>query len=451
MNLTQEYIDTVRRNRERTVVLARLTFFVVTAVMLMLAIALIVNAFGARHTLRLEAGEELPTAEEISGKKNADFDFGEEEIDFSEVGDYTFHIIYGNSKRMKIKVKVRDTEAPKGNINRLYLHNGSSAMPKAEDFFDEISEASDYTASFKNVPTLSGNGDYPITVVLADEHGNKREYETVLSVINDTEAPRILWDSKTVVGYIGEGISYKNAVTVTDNCFGVKLEWDSSGVDMTKEGNYTVSYRATDAAGNKVSAIIPVVIYSMQITDDKLNARIGELASQLGMSKSLSKEELCRLIYGYVNDPTATASTANFTYVGHSNDKSRADWRREAWLTLDNGQGDCYSYFALSKAFFEYFGIENKDIERTKGLTSDTHFWSMVKVDGGWYFFDATRYAGKFTLGGDNGCLLTYAQLKAYKLSAASAQRYGDNYYAFDEASYPTAATKIINDKFTWK
>ena len=109
-------------------------------------------------------------------------------------------------------------------------------------------------------------------------------------------------------------------------------------------------------------------------------------------------------------------------------------------------------YFALAKAFFEYFEIENKDIERSAGLTSDTHFWNMVNIGTSakprWYFFDATRYAGKFTVGGDNGCLLTEAQLEGYK---ASNSKYDGVYYAFDSAAYPKAETEIINDKYSFK
>ena len=96
--------------------------------------------------------------------------------------------------------------------------------------------------------------------------------------------------------------------------------------------------------------------------------------------------------------------------------------------------------------------IENLDIERSKGLTSDTHFWNMVNIgtteNPRWYFFDATRYAGRFTVGGDNGCLLTLSQLEGYK---ASNSKYDGVYYTFDEDKYPAAQTEIINDKYSFK
>ena len=253
------------------------------------------------------------------------------------------------------------------------------------------------------------------------------------------------------MGYVGEGIAYRSGVEVRDNCFGATFEVDDSKVDTKTEGVYPVTYIATDAAGNTKSAVISIYIHKNRITEQMLNERIAKIASEQGMSKNLSKEELCKRIYKYVNDPGASASAARFEYIGFSNDTSRTDWRSEAYMTLQNGAGDCYSYFALAKAFFEYFDIENKDIQRSSGLTSDTHYWNMVNIgteaNPRWYFFDATRYAGKFTVGGNNGCLLTQAQLDGYK---ASNSAYDGVYYAYDKAAYPKPQTNIINGNYNF-
>ena len=91
------------------------------------------------------------------------------------------------------------------------------------------------------------------------------------------------------------------------------------------------------------------------------------------------------------------------------------------------------------------------DVKRTEGLTPDTHYWNMVNIgteaNPRWYFFDATRYAGKFTVGGDNGCLLTQAQLDGY---APSNSAYNGVYYAYDKAEYPTPQTEIINKNYNF-
>ena len=447
MNTTQSqsYLDTVDHNKKRVISLIKYTLIPIAIIFVLLAVALLVELIGVPKTVTLEAGEELPSAVKVSGKKDARY-LDEENIDVSEVGEYDVVVEYGKKNSMKIRFKVEDTTAPIGTVKALSAHHAASRLPSAEDFFSEISDASDYVAKFKEAPSISGVGDYPIEIILEDAYGNKSAHKATLSVINDTEPP-VIYPAE-VEGYVGEGIAYSSAVTVEDNCFGVELTVDDSKVNLEAAGHYIVTYVATDAAGNRVEAMVPVVIYEK----DQLSSLIASIAAEQKMTKDLSKEELCKLIYKYINDPKATADTARFKYVGHSNDKTRSNWRNEAQLTIKNGQGDCYSYFALAKAFFEYFEIENLDIERSKGLTSDTHFWNMVNIgsaaDPSWYFFDATRYAGKFTVGGDNGCLLTKAQLDAYK---ASNSRYDGVYYAFDQSKYPKPQTAIINKDYNFK
>ncbi len=450
MDVNRSYTAEVAERRKKVLTFIKYTLIPVAAFMLIIAVSMVIDLIGIPRVIKLEAGEELPSAAIYSGYSDARYAYDDSAIDVTKVGEYKISLIYDGDKVMKLKIKVTDTKAPVGAVKGLYIHNGANVSPQPKDFFEEIYDASDYEAKFASVPELSGLGSYPVKISLKDAYDNEKIYETTLNVIVDTQNPTIV-APKQVVGYVGEGIAYRAGVEVNDDCFGVTLSVDDSKVDMTKEGTYVVTYIATDAAGNKVEAIIPVIIHKTHVSADMLNERISKIAKEQGMTKSLTKEELCKKIYEYVNSPGMSASAARYQYVGHSNDKTRTDWRNEAYLTIQNGQGDCYSYFALSKAFFEYFGIESRDVERTKGLTSDTHFWSMVNIGTAanprWYFFDATRYAGKFTLGGNNGCLMTAAQLESYVPSSSG---YGDNYYKFDSASYPKAETEIINENYSF-
>lgn len=452
MDTRKAFAEDINNRIKKTVLLLKCTVAVAAVVMTALAVTLIFDLFVGR-VIEIEAGEPLPSAASFSGHTDAVYVYDETEIDITKVGEYEIAIKYGeNSKSlMKVILKVKDTTAPIGAIKALSLHNGASVRPEAKDFFEQIVEYSEYTASFAGSVNIGGLGTYNIDILLEDEYGNKKTYNTTLSVIVDTEPPTLSLP-EYLVGYVGEGIAYRNGVEVRDNCFGVTLTVDDSKVDTTKEGTYPVTYIATDAAGNTKSAVISIYIHKNRITEEVLNERIANIASEQGMSKSMSKEELCKRIYKYINDPSASPDAARFEYTGFSNDRTRSDWRYEAYMTLQNGQGDCYSYFALAKAFFEYFGIENKDIERTQGLTpGETHFWNMVNIgtdSDRWYFFDATRYAGKFTVGGNNGCLLTYNQLKSYE-----PREWGfsaDKYYAFDKAAYPTPQTDIINENYNF-
>ena len=452
MNVNDRYTDLISKRKKKLLILIKLTLIPIAVAFLLLSVVLVADMVGLNNKkITIEAGESLPSAASVSGQSDAKYYYDDSVIDVTKAGEYKITIAYGKDKYMSVKLTVVDTTAPVGEVKALSLHHSATKIPAATDFFGEIYDASAYEARFVDSPNINGIGEYAIKILLADEHGNEKLHTTTLSVINDTEAPKIYAPQK-IVGYVGEGIAFRADVTVVDNCFGATLTVDDSKVDKDKAGEYLVSYIATDAAGNKSEALVILVMHDKRVSAEELNAVIAEIAKNQGMSKSLSKEELCKRIYAYVNDPEASASGARYQYVGFSNDPSRSDWRKEAYLTIQNGQGDCYSYFALSKAFFEYFEIENLDIERSAGLTSDTHFWNMVNIGTSqkprWYFFDATRYAGKFTVGGDNGCLLTKAQLDGYK---ASNSKYDGVYYAFDEAKYPAAETNIINDKYSFK
>ena len=448
MDTKNAFAEHINDRIKKTVLLIKCTVAVAAVVMTALAVTLIVDLFGGK-VIELEAGESLPSAAELCGESDAAYVYDDTEIDITKVGEYKIAIKYG-SKTMKVKLKVKDTKAPLGAVKALYLHDGSSARPEAKDFFEEIIEYSEYTASFSGSVSIGGLGSYNVAILLRDEHGNERKYETTLSVIVDTEPPRLELP-ESIVGYVGEGIAYRSGVVVRDNCFGATFEVDDSKVNTKVAGIYPVTYTAIDAAGNKISKVISAYIHEKHVTQEELNGIIEKIARAQGMSKSMSKEELCKRIYEYVNHPSASASAARFEYIGFSNDSTRSDWRYEAYLTIKNGAGDCYSYFAVAKAFFEYFGIENRDIQRKKGLTSDTHYWNMVNIgteaNPRWYFFDATRYAGRFTVGGDNGCLLTQAQLDGYK---ASNSAYDGVYYAFDKSAYPTPQTEIINKNYNF-
>ena len=66
---------------------------------------------------------------------------------------------------------------------------------------------------------------------------------------------------KDITAYIGETVSYKKDVTVTDNMDqNPTLDIDNSKVNLNKAGTYEVVYTATDSAGNTSSASSKITI-----------------------------------------------------------------------------------------------------------------------------------------------------------------------------------------------
>lgn len=282
----------------------------------------------------------------------------------------------------------------------------------------------------------------------------------------DTQKPVIKGpEGNVAVAYIGETISYKSFVTVTDNAGTPELSVDNSAVKPDTEGSYPVKYTATDAAGNKTTYTLTLVVRKGDYSYDKLMALVAAKASELGMSKDMSKTELVRKIYDFVNDPGASSGNdANIYFSDHSNTPTqqdgiralwKVDWIEEASRTLEmtRMKGDCYTYYSVSKAFFEYFGIENLGIKRSeKSNVAGTHFWSLVNVgtesNPQWYYYDATRLAGTFqTGGGNNGCLMTEEKMNSYKGSHGETQFYLVDKQAWEadmNRKFPTIATEPI-------
>lgn len=419
--------------------------------MVALIVTLIIDITALSIKYTLEAGEELPSAAKLSGRSGAVYDFGDNGEEFNIPGEYKIYIIDG-SRRITVKLTVVDTEAPVAEVLALKV-NQNGPFPEAIDFFKNITDASEVEAKFKNeVNPTELDKPYAVSIELSDIYGNKRTYDTTITKTIDKEAPKITLPRK-IAGYLGEAIAYRKDIVVTDNCFGeVDIIVDDSAVDTSKAGSYKVKYTVTDKAGNFSTAETVLVINAHKYTYEQLiKDKIAPLATSLGLKSSLSKEELCKRIYGYVNSPNAQNDADKNIVLLSDSHTSHSDWITEAYLTLEAGSGDCFSYFAVSKAFFEYLGIQNLDIQRTEGVVvngSNTHFWHMVNIGTEkaprWYYFDGTRLGGEFTEGG-SGCLFTKSQLDSYRTSGGSSK-----FYSFDPSQYPAADTTAINKNYTW-
>ncbi len=282
----------------------------------------------------------------------------------------------------------------------------------------------------------------------------------VVDVLNDSGAfaptpsntPSLIEpvDGKTVKVRQNGTISYKSLVTYPD---GYELDWNSENVDLTTPGKYTVTYTLMQNGKTVETMRLTVVVEAYDASMDELMSLIEKKATALGITKQMTKVEQVRKIYEFVNSPGKGKNDANIYFNDQSNTGSdRSDWNtdkkwiQEATLTLQNMKGDCYSYYAVSKAFFAYFGIENVGVQRSASSNeSGTHFWSIVNVgtqsEPQWYYYDSTRLAGKFSDGTNNACLITQEKLNSYKTSAG-----GTQFYKMDSSGkYPTVSTKPLS------
>ena len=215
------------------------------------------------------------------------------EIDMNHVGEHEIKLNAKGKERTSTLI-VTDTVAPKGEAQSEPVTIDVDGEIDASEVMSSIDDATDVECTFKEEPDLSEEGTVPVTVVLTDEGGNTAEVEARLNVIEDTEAP-VIDGVAPLTSFLGDPISYKSEITVTDNCDrGVELEVDNSEVNLDEAGTYTVRYSATDRAGNTAQAETTITIQEKPenyVEPEEVYALADEVLSEITTDDMTLKRE----------------------------------------------------------------------------------------------------------------------------------------------------------------
>jgi hypothetical protein len=366
------------------------------------------------ETVTAEAGTKTPDISKFIKDKDVQGTFITDlsTINMNVPSVYKIQIQIGK-KAYTSNLEVKDTVAPTAEVVNQEIW--AKEEKNAEAFVKDIVDATAVKVSFKEQPDFSKGGAYEVLVMLEDSSGNKSELKASLIIKEDTEPP-VINGTRNQNIYIGDAVAYKKDVTVTDNRDeNVKLEVDSSSVDLKKAGSYNVIYTAADSSGNTTTKTAtfkvtekPKVAVNKQDLDvlaDKVLATI--------ITNGMSKKEKAKAIYKWTK--------SHISYIDYS-DKS--DWVKAAIQGFNQGKGDCFNYFATAQALLNRAGIENQGIIKINGH----HYWSLINIDNGWYHFDTTPRKG------DNNFyslfMLTDAQIENYSKAH-------NNSHVWDKAKYP--------------
>lgn len=399
----------------------------------LLALVILIGVIGVRmlfardvkSNVQWEAGNGIPAAAVFLEKQNvkATILTNLKSLDLSRPGSYPVKIQIA-TKTYESTLQVVDTVPPKGTpVNQ---QGGVNGRLEAGAFVTDIEDKTPVTVSYANEPDFSRGGTQTVTIVLTDAGGNETKLTAELTLAEDFEPPVINGaEDQTVT--VGGTIAYKKGITVTDNIdTEVTLEVDSSQVNLQEPGIYTVTYTATDSAGNTATATAQITVEEKKAALTGQEAELAELAAQVLDSitnSSMTKKEIALAIYGWCN-----------TRITYTNSSDKSDWVAEAVNGLKIHAGDCFTYFSVAKALLTQADIPNIDV-----LKSDTshssHFWSLVDVGEGWYHFDTTPRKGE----GDYFFLVTDEQLEAYSQSHS-------NSHIFDHSRYPATPTRIVTE-----
>lgn len=251
----------------------------------------------------------------------------------------------------------------------------------------------------------------------------------VILTIEDTTPP-VIEGAKDITIYVGESVAYRKDIQVNDNAGedGVTLTVDTKQVNTSAVGEYPVRYVAVDAAGNRSEVEVTLYVKAYNQTEIKLYEEVDRVLSQV-TTPEMSIERKLRAVYEYIHNHIAYVATSD-----------KSDWITEAYRALFvTGQGDCFSYFAATKAFLTRLEVPFYEIQRKPGLTEDTHYWMLVNISETpgverWYHYDATRLRTTYT---SSGCLITDKQAEAYN-------RLKPYFYAYDKTGLPAVSEQII-------
>lgn len=198
----------------------------------------------------------------------------------------------------------------------------TTSLLTAEQFVTEAEDATALTFYFQNDPVLV-EGTQEVVIVAKDEGGNTTEAVASLTLKDDTEAPVMKGVANRTV-YIGDGISYKAGVTVTDNCDeDIELQVDSSGVDLNTEGNYHVTYSAKDRAGNETSQTITLTVRKHAYTQEEVDVLADKVLADIIMPEMSDYDKLVA-IYDWVR---THVSYINYSEKVTGYGEPMKDWR----------------------------------------------------------------------------------------------------------------------------
>ncbi len=166
------------------------------------------------------------------------------------------------------------------------------------------------------------------------------------------------------------------------------------------------------------------------ITGDK---ELDELAKGILdeiITEDMSKYEQAKAVYDYVDGS-----------IKYSANPDKSSWINGAKEGLGLRQGDCFTYYASSRALLTYLGIENEEVCREGGR--GPHWWNLVNCGEGWYHFDATPRYEKMP--DFDSFMFTDEQAADYTYNVAYYRGY-PAYYTFDDEGLPERAAEFSDE-----
>lgn len=282
-------------------------------------------------------------------------------VDTSKTGEYI--LVYTamdssrNISKITRKVNVADTKAPV-----IELNGKSEVTIEAGQKYEELGAEAKDIVDGKVEVKISGEvdtkkvGEYTITYSAKDSSGNKAIAIRKVKVA-DTTRPIIIFNGEKEITIEAKS-KYVEPGAIGKDTFDGKVEVSISGVvDTGKVGEYIISYRTSDKAGNKASAIRKVKVVDTKAPVITLN---GE--SKITLEQGDKYEELGATANDEVDGQVEVKITGNV-------DVDKAGEYKITYTATDNSKNT--STVTRSIEVKEKKVVEdNKDIENNETIDS---------------------------------------------------------------------------------
>ena len=272
-----------------------------------------------------------------------------------------------------------DTTAPQAEAVPQTIYCGQ--LPDASETVTNVSDLMHVTVSYAGEPDVSAGGEYVFPVSVKDDAGNETIVDVPFTVIDDHLAP-LIYGAHDIEGFVGEAISYLDGITVTDNYDpDPELVVDNSQVNTHMSSTFPLTYIATDEYGNSSSVTVNV---HLRVRPERYYEpeELYEICDQLIEQYNIYDEDM--------TDVEKAFRIFNWTYnyIHYIDTSDKIDWTVGAYDGLTTFHGDCFTYYAVCRAFLENAGIPNRLVERDP-ITWSAHYWNLVELNGVWYHCDA--------------------------------------------------------------
>lgn len=357
---------------------------------------------------------------------SSNLDFGEVNINLPQTVNFNIKM-YGRNNACKLIIQ--DTVPPAGEavLQKIFA---CEDIPDVTECLTDIEDITDVTAVWKDIPDYSQGGSFIIQALLTDGCGNETVIDVPFEVTRDSTPP-VITCVKNIDAYIGDPVSYRENVIVTDDYDGNPvLEIDTSAVDLNKAGTYDVVYTAKDFSGNESSVTVSITLSEKPagyVEPEVVYAAAKEILDEI-TTPDMTEEEIALQIVWWCR------YKINFVLKTDYN-----SWTEAAYSAYTYRYGNCYATAYAAKALFDVAGFENMIIERWPYQTA-THFWNYVLINGQWYHCDSTWREGYDSY----FFMYTTEELHNFKHN-------GWNGFQYRVDDYPASATESVQDRIDYE